>query len=56
MTEENAECQSEFNEIRLKIQLEVQMKTKKYGMLHIQKQFVIFDEFFSGLKSVGKTG
>ena len=31
-------------------------KEKKDGMLHIQRQFLMFDEFFSKLKSIGKTG
>ena len=31
-------------------------KRKKHGMLHNERQFVIFDEVFSRLKSIGKTG
>ena len=30
-------------------------KQKKDGMLHTQRQFLMFDEFFSKLKTIGKT-
>ena len=40
-----------------KIDLEsVGKKQNKDGMFHIHRQFLIFDEVFSRLESIGKTG